>query len=317
MLDLDSLSIVAVVMAGCGYYEEAVTLGTSYNALLNYTPLWGIIKDVRSRAGIPKPLLHKTRLMYAARCGDIERFEWLLARGANPHLVDEKQFSALHYASFHGHKEIVRRLIELHVDMNAVIGFDSKRALNLAAKNRHKEVVQMLLGAGAKSNEVTSAIYDTIDQGPFQTNTNALEDADTLTAEIVNTLYTAGQTIYPNEITLAFRKVIAGGQLKTLKVLIAHGCNPMAYYYVFEHEPFLHLAIAQRRVEILRELCKIGMWVNGLDSDGRSPLDMIDVWKRCFGTMIYTEIETKLDAMQTILLAHGAKKMMYRSLKYY
>ena len=339
---MDALCIVAAAMAKSGYCAEATRLGTTYKALLEYPPLWGIIKDLCSPTGAAKyisagmvgfPLLRRihprrTRLMYAARTGNTERFNWLLARGANPHLVDEKGFSALHHAvfygrtlhrvNFHGHTEIVRRLIELRVDVNAyTVSHD--RVLNFAAKNRYKEIVQMLCAAGAKSNELSSAIYDAIDeQYPFYMNRmepwtqQDAAEADSLSAEIVDILYKAGGTLDSNETAAAFIKVISRGQLKTLKMLIAHGCNPMAYYYALQGEPFLHLAIANRRVEVLQELCRIGMWINGVDSEGRSPLDMIDLWKRSFGSRLYRIIEAKLDAMEKILLEHGAKKMMYR-----
>ena len=335
---MDALCIVAAAMAKSGFGAEAALLGTTYKALLEYPPLWGIIKDLRGvtepakyvSAGIPDfPLLReallnkRTRLMYAARTGDSERFNWLLARGANPHLVDHKGFSALHHAAFYGHTEIVRRLLELRVEVNAYTVEPRDRALNFAAKNRYKEIVQMLCAAGAKSSELNSAIYEAIDeQYPFYANrTNPSGQdaytADKLSAEIVDTLYKAGGRLGTNETTAAFIKVVARGQLKTLKTLIANGCNPMMYYYVLQEEPFLHLAIAHRRVDVLRELCKIGMWINGVDSQGRSPLDMIDVWKRGFGPRLYPEIEANLNAMEAVLLEHGAKKIMYRSLKSY
>ena len=303
-------------MAKSGYAAEAVVLGTTWKGLVEYTPLWGIIKDVRGLKG-------RTRLMYAARSGDVERFTWFLARGADPRPVDDRNYSALHYATFYGHEIIVQRLIELRVDVNGDTSSRLGRALNFAAANHYKEVVQMLIAAGAKSNEHTSAVFDAIDeQYPFHMNrTNPspqdTDFADKVSAEIVDILYGAGNSLRVNEITAAFTKVIARGQLRTLKALIANGCNPMAYYYVLQHEPFLHLAIAHRRTEVLRELCKVGMWINGVDTQGRSPLDMIEVWKKAFSNRMSQETETKLNAMEAVLLQHGAKKMMYRTLRTY
>jgi hypothetical protein len=313
---MDALCIVSAAAADCGYTAEAAALGTLCEDLLTYEPLWGIIKNERGPKG-------RTRLMHAARHGELERFQWLLARGANPHFIDNNGFSALHHAAFYGHTEIVRILIRLGVDVNGYTMEPRDRALNFAAKHRYKEVVELLCAAGAKGNEFTSGIFDAIDeQYAFwmnRTNPSAenAEAADQLSADIVEILYKAGDRLGANETTAAFIKVVARGQLKTLKTLIACRYNPMMYYYVLQHEPFLHLAIHHHRIEVLRELCRIGMWINGVDGQGRSPLDMTQLWKRYIGPGISHETEAKLDAMHDILVEHGAKYMAYRSLKLY
>ena len=313
---MDALCIISAAAADRGYMDAANTLGTSCKDALTYKPLWGIIKNFRGPKG-------RTRLMYAARYGELERFQWLLARGADPHLVDAQGFSALHHAASYGHTEIVRILIGLRVDVNAYTVEPRDRALNYAVKKRYKEVVELLCAAGAKANDFTSGIYEAIDEqyAPYMNWTNPsvqdTEAADQLSADIVTILYGAGDRLGGNETAAAFTKVVARGQLKTLKALIACRYNPMMFYYVLLHEPFLHLAITHRRVEVLRELCKIGMWINGVDARGRSPLDMIEAWKKAFSYRMSQEVEQKLDAMEAILLEHGAKNMMYRSLKQY
>jgi hypothetical protein len=59
------------------------------------------------------------------------------------------------------------------------------------------------------------------------------------------------------------------------------------------------------------------MWINGVDGQGRSPLDMIEVWKRAFSYRMSEEVEGKLNAMQEILVEYGAKHMSYPTLKLY
>ena len=308
---MDALCIVAAAMADRGYIVDAITLSTTCKDLFTYEPLWGIIKNVQGQ-------MNRTSLMYAARCGRLERFKWLLARGADPHLVDTKGFSALHYASYQGHEEVVRILIGLGVKLNEFTISPRGTPLNFAASRRHTEIVRILCAAGAYCTTwLTSAAFDAIEyQFPSFSiqGVQSEEQADRISGEIIDILYKAGMRLRADEDVAAYIKVIGRGQVHTLRALMANGCNPMCFQYVVMHEPFLHLAITHRRVEVLRELCKIGMWINGVDGQGRSPLDMIEAWKRAFSYRMSQEVEQKLDAMETILLEHGAKKMAYRSL---
>ena len=309
---MDALCIVAAAMADRGYIADAVTLSTTCNDLFTYEPLWGIIKNVQSP-------MNRTSLMYAARCGKVERFKWLLARGADPHGVDTKGFSALHYASYHGHEEVVRILIGLGVKLNEFTISPRGTPLNFAALHRHTEIVRMLCAAGAYCTTwLTSPAFDAIEyQFPSFSiqGMQSEEQADRVSGEIIDILYKAGMRLRADEDVAAYIKVIGRGQVHTLRALMANGCNPMCFQYVVKHEPFLHLAIRCRRIEMLRELCKIGMWINGVNSMGRAPLDEIDIHRKCYGELCYsTDLGVKLDAMEKILLEHGAKKMAYRSL---
>ena len=69
--------------------------------------IWDAFKDVR---GVGKE--GKTRLMYAAMKGDLERFRFLLNRGSrvNSGFVDDG-CTALMGGSQNGHLEVVRELL--------------------------------------------------------------------------------------------------------------------------------------------------------------------------------------------------------------
>jgi ankyrin repeat protein len=64
-------------------------------------------------------------------------------------VVDKNGATALHFASYQGHSEIVKMLIEAGANVNA---FDKwyNTALDVASPEGHSEIVKMLEEAGAK-----------------------------------------------------------------------------------------------------------------------------------------------------------------------
>src|SRR5690606_29408452 len=73
--------------------------------------------------------------------------EWLLAHGAQ---LDRpgRHWSALHYAAFAGHEDIVRLLIERGADVNALAP-NGSTVLMMAAREGHGALAQLLLAHGA------------------------------------------------------------------------------------------------------------------------------------------------------------------------
>jgi hypothetical protein len=115
---------------------------------------WAALKD------LPHGPLGRTRLMYAARKGDLPRLRWLLARGAR---VDKNGWrwpetsvgkTALMYACEEGNVEVVRELLAHDANVNAVEGYDGmgRTALRYASKRGHVNVVEELLRSGAHVN---------------------------------------------------------------------------------------------------------------------------------------------------------------------
>jgi uncharacterized protein len=91
-----------------------------------------------------------TALMFAARVGDIESAEILLAGGANPSDQDAWGVSATTLATFAGHGEIAQLLLEKGANPNAdKAGFT---ALHCAIMRRDEPTVAALLTHGADSN---------------------------------------------------------------------------------------------------------------------------------------------------------------------
>lgn len=96
-------------------------------------------------------------LWFAAADGDLERFQRLLAQGADP---DGKPTgvpaTALWIAAQEGHVDLVRFLVGLGADLEARDASDERTALFQAAQEGHADIVAILLEAGA-SIEAASA----------------------------------------------------------------------------------------------------------------------------------------------------------------
>jgi ankyrin repeat protein len=89
-------------------------------------------------------------LWFAAADGDLERFQRLLAQGADP---DGKPAgvpaTALWIAAQEGHVDLVRFLVGLGADVDGRDATDQRTALFQAAQEGHAEIVAILLEAGA------------------------------------------------------------------------------------------------------------------------------------------------------------------------
>ena len=82
-------------------------------------------------------------LIIASQLGDIDRVRLAIAKGAYVNYQDEKGGTALHWAVFYGHKEIVRLLLmqgadPLIRDKNGITPVD------VAKINRKREVLKIL-----------------------------------------------------------------------------------------------------------------------------------------------------------------------------
>ncbi|XP_047050536.1 ankyrin repeat, PH and SEC7 domain containing protein secG-like [Lolium rigidum] len=97
-----------------------------------------------------------TPMSYAAREGNVQVMRYLLDRGGDPAMPDERGSTPLHRAAVHGHCEAVRLLLSTGVPVDPV---DHRGApLHLAASNDHVEVVKVLLEHDADLNKVANHI---------------------------------------------------------------------------------------------------------------------------------------------------------------
>jgi hypothetical protein len=93
----------------------------------------------------------RTRLMYAARKGDVARVEWLLKRGARLELEDSDGYTALDWACVCGHPEVVKKMLAKGGGYGA-----SWQPLYSASVYGHIDIVRMLLEHGANPDIKTT-----------------------------------------------------------------------------------------------------------------------------------------------------------------
>jgi ankyrin repeat protein len=93
----------------------------------------------------------RTAVHAAAAAGQLAGAQQLLAAGADVHAADEVGSTALHAAAAAGHQEVVQLLLTAGADVGAA-DEKGRTALYLAAEAGHQKVVQLLLAAGADLN---------------------------------------------------------------------------------------------------------------------------------------------------------------------
>ncbi len=89
----------------------------------------------------------ETALMLAAWKNRKEALRWLLDRGARPNRND-REWTALHYATFAGHAPLVEELLASGADLDAR-STNGSTALMMAAREGHADLAKRLLEAGA------------------------------------------------------------------------------------------------------------------------------------------------------------------------
>ena len=107
--------------------------------------LFDAVKD------LPHGVQQRTRLMHAAKVGDVARLRWLLARGARVDRRDWEGRTALYWACSEGRAGAAAALLQHGAGVNSQKAAGTTRAtpLHVACTNGHLEVVRVLLAHGA------------------------------------------------------------------------------------------------------------------------------------------------------------------------
>ena len=159
-----------------------------------------------------------TPLTQAASLGHRAMVELLLKHGANINAKagNLNDYSALHFAVWHGFQAVVEVLLAHHADVNA-LNRSGETPLFLAARNGQGKIVQMLLAAGANPN-VKSADGAT----PLS------EASGNNWTEIVKTLLAAGANpnVENNQGRTPLSYAAANGSPEIIKMLLAAKADP-------------------------------------------------------------------------------------------
>ncbi|MCY4645598.1 MAG: ankyrin repeat domain-containing protein [Gammaproteobacteria bacterium] len=95
-------------------------------------------------------------LMGAARQGDAEAVQTLLAGGADPSQAQGDGMTALHMAALEGHGDVVDVLLAAGAEVGATTRIGAYTPLHLASQAGHGAVVRSLLERGADANLATT-----------------------------------------------------------------------------------------------------------------------------------------------------------------
>ena len=93
----------------------------------------------------------------AAKKGNIEQVEQLIAEGADVNQQDRRTGTALHWAALRGDAAVVEVLIAAGADVNAVSKDNGGTPLHAAASAGHASVAEVLLAKGADIEAFTSS----------------------------------------------------------------------------------------------------------------------------------------------------------------
>jgi hypothetical protein len=95
----------------------------------------------------------------AAANGNLFNVQDALKKGANIKAEAPYQWTALHYACYNGHTEIVKFLVNIGADIEAK-NIQGATPLFLACKKNHSEIIQFLIAVGAELTSLTSTRSD-------------------------------------------------------------------------------------------------------------------------------------------------------------
>ena len=108
-----------------------------------------IREEVRARvdAQVTTEMKDKTALHYACDVSDLEVIEMLLKHGADSNACDADGFTPLQMAAIHGNMQVVKKLVDLKVDVSFTTA-DGKDAADYAQLNEESDIEEYLNSKG-------------------------------------------------------------------------------------------------------------------------------------------------------------------------
>jgi ankyrin repeat protein len=227
---------ILFIAALSGYKEDA----NPFNALSHETwdnvMLWATIKDLQHGP------FQRTRLMYAAKTGNVQRVKWLLARGALLDLRSIGGMSALDHGCREGKLEVVQELVAHGAAINPVV--NNKPPLWYACMHPTSDVALWLIQQGADVSKVciyeeseSTALHTACCGGCINVVEALLVNGAPVNLGVYTPLYVASQN----------------GYLEIVRMLLKWGAKAT--------ENDLLIALQMRRLDVAHELIAQGFTV--------------------------------------------------------
>ena len=207
--------------------------------------------------------------MTAARHGDTKAVLAELARGVKVDRIDDYSLTALMRAAAWGHVETVDALLKAGANPDLMEG--RRTALHLAAQFSRIEVIGALIAGKAQLNLRATPS----DPTPLFMAVKARQPA------VVRALIDAGADASPGDGSLsALQYAIWLKDIDTVRELLKGGRTPVNERHAQAKESPLHGALRcgkpDNGVEMIKTLIAAGADLNAKDTDGNTPLQMVE-----------------------------------------
>ena len=203
-------------------------------------------------------------LLQAAEMGDLDLLTNLIDNGAKPDTAHQFGETPLMKAARQGHLEVVRQLIDAPCDVNRTTGAGrgNYTALHVAAASGHGEVVEALLGAGAKADCTDSAFMTPLLWAVGRGQTHIVR---CLIRENCNVNIQDGW-----QLKTPLHIASAKGSKDIVQLLLEDGANPK----VLDHtgKTALMEALEQNQNQIVQMLLKSKSVIDHRERSGLTPL---------------------------------------------
>ena len=151
-IEEDRRSLVLFLLGAVGYEHEADRVARVSKRILESEQ---IVEGILRYQFLAKYWGRKgrTRLMYAAMVGNLQRLNFIAGLGARVNMTGRsegsKEWTALHFASYRGHIECVRSLCDRGAMIDA-LAESGRTAFHLACLGGHLDIVRLLCERGAQ-----------------------------------------------------------------------------------------------------------------------------------------------------------------------
>lgn len=331
----DADNVTALHLAARYNHEAAVKLlveagaNMEANDFMTWTPIrsaaenmsWVAMTALLRLGANPNPVDSKGRtvLHFAADRGYIAAITPLVDFGAS---IDrrcqfgEYHFAALDIAACKGRLNVLKALIKRGADVNGVDAHEST-ALHAAARHDQKSAIHVLVDAEADVEAADSLGCTPLHAAASRDCTSALialleHDADTSKAN--------------NDERTPLHLAAELGHLSVTTALIAAGAD-MTFRCEDNEPSALDVAASAGKVAVLNEMIESGVEMEGVDSDGRTPLVIAVASNQAGSVEVLAKAGARVDALVennswtslhvaseylypavvVVLLKHGAK----------
>ena len=236
----------------------------------------------------------QTELIKSCKLGYEKAAILLIEQGANINLSDKNGYTPLHYASAHGHLNIVNLLIKHQVKLNLRDYICRETPLFKAVDNNHINIVKTLLENGADP-----LLFNFYTELPVSRAISyGFKEIDELLKKYSQGIIAGGSLLHLfvrfNNV-LKVRELLSGGEIESLNEKDKHDFHPLDLAYYLEHSemfsmlqevgaefslPFmggkcttpLHYACEKADFETAARLVNDGMSLRWCNNFGRSVL---------------------------------------------